>query len=199
MAAEKLETGIRQEQIINAALALIGAKGVAELSIAGVARRVGLVPSAIYRHFKSKDEVLEATILHIRRRLAENARAARNGSSNPVESLYVLLRLHIELIRENRGILHIVFSDSVHSGRPRRKRRMYQIIAGYLGQVAEIITEGQAEGRIRQDADAHTLAVMFLGLIQTAAFLSHMSNGDFDVTRHAKSAWQVFHQAVIRS
>jgi AcrR family transcriptional regulator len=63
MATERLETDIRQDQITQAALGLVAAKGVAELSIAGVARRVGLVPSAIYRHFKSKDEVLEPPCL----------------------------------------------------------------------------------------------------------------------------------------
>ena len=87
MATEKLETEVRQQQIAQAALALVAAKGVAELSMAGVAQRLGLVPSAIYRHFKSKDEVLDATILHIRQRLMENVRAARVSTADPVECL----------------------------------------------------------------------------------------------------------------
>lgn len=196
MATEKLETGIRQDQITQAALGLVAAKGVAELSIAGVARRVGLVPSAIYRHFKSKDEVLDATILHIRQRLMENVRAARTSTSDPVECLHRLLKLHIDLVRENRGILHIVFSDSVYSGRPRRKRRMYQIIDGYLEQVGDLITQGQVEGRIRRDLDSRTLSVMFLGLIQPGAILWHMSDGEFDVSKHAENGWEVFRRAI---
>ncbi|HKV78797.1 MAG TPA: TetR/AcrR family transcriptional regulator [Candidatus Sulfotelmatobacter sp.] len=111
----------------------------------GVARRVGLVPSAIYRHFKSKDEVLEATISHIRWRLMENVRAARNSTSDPVKCLRCLLKLHVDLVRENRGILHIVFSDSVYSGRPGRKGRMYRTIDGYRGQIASFISQGHRQ------------------------------------------------------
>lgn len=196
MATEKLETEIRQEQITQAALGLVAAKGVAELSIAGVARRVGLVPSAIYRHFKSKDEVLDATILHIRQQLMKNVHTARTSKSDPVECLHHLLKLHVDLIRENRGILHIVFSESVYGGRPRRKRRMYRIIDGYLGQIAEIICQGQAEGCIRRGLDSRTLSVMFLGLIQPAAILWHMSDGEFDVSQHAESGWEVFQSAI---
>lgn len=196
MATEKLETEIRQEQITQAALGLVAAKGVAELSIAGVARRVGLVPSAIYRHFKSKDEVLDATILHIRQQLANNVRTARTSKSDPVECLHHLLKLHVDLIRENRGILHIVFSESVYSGRPRRKRRMYQVIDGYLEQIGDLIAQGQVEGRIRRDLDSRTLSVMFLGLIQPGAILWHMSDGEFDVSKHAESGWEVFQRAI---
>ncbi len=54
MAREKLDTEIRQEQIAQAALSLIASRGIKGLSVAAVARRVGLVPSGIYRHFKGK-------------------------------------------------------------------------------------------------------------------------------------------------
>ena len=47
MAAEKLDTEIRQDQIAAAALEVLGARGVGELSMADIARRVGLAPSAI--------------------------------------------------------------------------------------------------------------------------------------------------------
>lgn len=69
---------------------------------------------------------------------------------------------------------------------------MYQAVAAYLKRVAEIITDGQACGLICPGPDADTLAVMFLGLIQPAAFLSHMSDGEFDVTEQAENAWELF-------
>ena len=72
MAAEKLKTTIRKEQIVEAALEVIAAQGVRGLSVSRVARRVGLVPSAIYRHFKGKQEVLDAVVSLIERRLMEN-------------------------------------------------------------------------------------------------------------------------------
>ena len=62
MAEAKLQTRIRREQIAEAALQLVASEGVKRLSIAAAARRVGLVPSGIYRHFKSKDAMLDAVL-----------------------------------------------------------------------------------------------------------------------------------------
>ncbi len=104
MRARKLNTQIRKEQIARAALDLIGRGGLQGLSIAAIARRVGLVPSAIYRHFKSKGHVLDAIPDLFREALLGNVRVVREASSDALEHLRQLLAQHVRLIRENRGI-----------------------------------------------------------------------------------------------
>lgn len=47
---------------MQVALDLISVEGVPSLSIVGIAERVGIVPSALYRHFKSKDHVLDGVL-----------------------------------------------------------------------------------------------------------------------------------------
>ena len=59
MRAEKQHSEVRQDQIVKAAMALIAEQGLKGLSVAAVARRVGLVPSALYRHFKEKRKSLK--------------------------------------------------------------------------------------------------------------------------------------------
>lgn len=192
MALEKLETEIRQEQIAKAAIALIASKGVRELNMAEVAKRVGLVPSAIYRHFDGKDALIDSIIMHIRRGLESNVKKALEGSADELEQLEALLTMHVELIRQNRGILHVVLSAEVFNSHPERKAKIYQMVKGYLGKVAAIIAQGQKSGRIRTGIDPGTVSVMFFGLIQPAAILSQMSDGEFDPVRHAHKAWKVF-------
>ena len=80
MRAPKINTEIRQEQIAEAAIELIAAEGVNSLSIAGIAERVGIVPSAFYRHYKSKDEVLDAILDQLRIKLLGNVTAVRKES-----------------------------------------------------------------------------------------------------------------------
>lgn len=196
MAAEKLDTYIRKEQIAEAVLALVASHGVKALSMARVARRVGLVPSAIYRHFASKEEMLDTAIDHIEAKLLGNVQAVSQESLDPLERLRGLLVRHVRLIRENQGIPRIIFSQDVYSGRPERKIRVHHMIRGYLRQVGEIVQQGQQRGQIRPDIDADSVSVMFLGMIQPAAILWHLSDGGFDVTRHAERAWKIFSQAI---
>ena len=73
---------------------------------------------------------------------------------------------------------------------------MYRIIDGHLEQIAEIISQGQVRSRICQDQNSRTLSVMFLGLMQPAVILWHMSDGEFDLNKHAENAWEVFHKSI---
>ncbi|MCI0540846.1 MAG: TetR/AcrR family transcriptional regulator, partial [Verrucomicrobiales bacterium] len=175
---------------------LIAKQGLKRLSIASVARRIGLVPSAIYRHFENKDQMLDAAIDHIGEMLLTNVRIVCEETTGPVERLHRLLMRHIRLIRENVGIPRVVFSEEVYNGRPERKATVYAMISKYLDRVATIVREGQEQNRIRRDVDPKTVALMFLGLVQPVAILWHMSDGKLEVTRHTEKAWKVFSEAI---
>ncbi len=194
--SQKLDTLIRQEQIAQAALQLVSRHGLANLSLARVAEQVGLVPSAIYRHFANKDAVIQAMLELIRERLLGNLRKARRETADPLEQLHRLLLLHTSLVRENQGIPRLVFSEDLLHDHPQRKAKIYQTICLYLNRVADILRQGQEQGSIRGDLDADTLSVMFLGLLQPAVILYHMSDGVFDVNRQAEQAWQVFRETI---
>ena len=119
MAEAKLDTQIRREQIAEAALSLVANQGLRRLSMAAVARRVGLVPSGIYRHFKNKDEMLAAVLDRIEERLLANVQAAGEESADPLECLKGVLMRHIRFIREGTG--HS--ADHLFRRRPRRRTR----------------------------------------------------------------------------
>ena len=51
--------------------------------MAALARRVGLVPSGIYRHFKNKDEILAAVFDRVEERLLANV-AGRPARKTPI-------------------------------------------------------------------------------------------------------------------
>ena len=192
MRAEKLSTEVRQDQIAHAALQLIGEEGMQGLSLAAIARRVGLVPSAIYRHYRSKGEVLDATIEHLGTRLLHNLDLAAGESGEPLDRLHDLLMRHVRLIRENQAIPRIIFSEAVYGGHPDRKQKVRAIITRYMEGIAGFVRDGQAKGRIRPDADPGVAAVHFLGLIVPAAILWHLTDGRFDVTRQAERAWRIY-------
>jgi len=196
MRATKTNTAIRQDQIARSALALISRNGFHRLSMAGVARTVGVVPSGIYRHYRNKDEVLEAVLELISRRLLGNVAAAKAETSDALERLERVLMAHVKLIRSDVPIPRVVFSEVVFTGHPRHQKGVHRMFQEYLGQVADIIREGQRAGRLRVGLAPDTLSVMFLGLVQPAAILSLMSGGEFDVAGHAERAWQIFSEMI---
>jgi AcrR family transcriptional regulator len=186
----------RREQIARVALDLIAHHGLKGLSMAAVARRLGLVPSAIYRHFRSKDELIDATLELIAARLEHNVREATRVPGDSLDVVGRLLELHIELIRDAQAIPRLIFSDEVHWRRPERKRRIHAMLAHYLEHIAEAVRAGQRAGRIRADLDPETVGFMYLGLIQPAGVLWYLTDGRFDVTRQVRKAWGVLRSAI---
>ena len=197
MSEEKLDTQIRREQIAQAALELVASQGLKRLSMAAVARRVGLVPSGIYRHFHSKAEILHAVLDRIRQRLTENVQAACHEHSDPLECLHDVLMRHIRFIREGRAIPRIIFSDDFHGGHPELKEKVLSIFGQYSGQLADIVRRGQEQGTVRGDLDPATVAMMVFGIVLPAGILWHLTEGGFDVTRHAARAWEMIRSAIV--
>jgi AcrR family transcriptional regulator len=196
MPRERLHTEVRREQLADATLAVVADHGLRGLSVAAVARRVGLTPSAIYRHFPSKDAMLDAVLDRMRERLHGAIAAARAETDDPVDALHRLLTRHLQLLRRNRALPRVVLSDDYHLGHPERRQRLLGVFSGYLEGVADIIRQGQRDGCIRSDVNARSLAILFLGLVQPAGVLWTLSDGRFDITGQARAAWPIFEQSL---
>ncbi len=196
MRAEKQTSETRKRQIAGAAMSLIAREGVKGLSVAAVARKVGLVPSALYRHYKGKEEILEATLILVKDLIMENIRSVQKESPSPLEQLKLLMVRHIEMIQEFQAIPRIIFSDEVSASQPLRRAVLFNIVKGILEQVAKLVTQGQRLGQIKPKLDPDTVSVIFLGLVQPPAILWYLSQGSFDISKHMKKAWPVFEKAI---
>lgn len=192
MRARKTKTEIRREQIADAALQLMAQQGPRSLNLVALPRRVGIVPSAIYRHYPGKDAVFDTVLDLIADRFQENVNAARQEARNALERLYRLLDRHLQLLRTNMAIPRIVLSEEVFNRNRARRQRVHSIIQDYLAEVAQIVREGQRDGSIRPDVSAETASVMFLGSIHPAVILWLTSDGAFDVAGRANEAWLMF-------
>jgi AcrR family transcriptional regulator len=196
MVKERLKTAIRHDQIAEAALDIVRSEGIKGLSVVAVAEKVGLVPSAVYRHFKNKSEIVDAVLGLIQTRLNQRYQDVIQQKLKPVEKLNLLLCRHVELINSNNAIPRIIFSEEVTGGMPEKQERLYGIIRDVIRNVAAVVTEGQNNGTIRRDLPAENIAVSFLGMIQPAAIIWNLSEGEFDLIRHSKHAWKMFQDAI---
>lgn len=131
MSTVKYATEIRREQIAQAALELIAAEGMKSFNIARLAQRVGFAPSAMYHHFKGKDEILDSVLDLLQNRLRENADTVRLKTRDPIKQLNLLLTAHTQLILGFSALPRILFSEDVYGANSTRKARLNRIIMNY--------------------------------------------------------------------
>ncbi len=196
MRARKTNTEIRREQIAQAALDVVERHGLRGLSVARVARAVGVVTSGLYRHYPGKDDVLDTVLDLIAARMEANVAQVRAIEGSALERLHELLARHVELIRRNSAIPRVVFSDELLHGKACQRRRMYAMIRGFLREVEQLVRDGRQEGCVRADVNPEAASVLFLGLIQPAVVLWTMSHGTFDIRKHAEAGWELFIKAI---
>jgi AcrR family transcriptional regulator len=196
MKKKRFGTDIRRDQIAEAALEIVRTEGIRGLSVSAVADKVGFVPSAVYRHYKNKGEIVGAVLQLIQTRLNAHFDEVVKQDIDPVEKLRLLLTRHIELISNNNAIPRIIFSEEVLGGMPEKRQQLYGIIRDVIRNVSAIVSQGQKRGAIRSDLAAENIAVSFLGMIQPAAVIWSLSDGEFDLVQHSRNAWRLFSAAI---
>lgn len=190
----KQKTAVRREQIANAALAIVAAGGLRALSMTALARRVGLAPSAIYRHFPNKDAVLAAALERFRDAVLKNVRTVCDETPKSLERLHRLLVRQARLIRDNATIMpRMAFAEDASA---RGRDLAASVLGEFLAAMTEIVREGQSVGEIRRDVSAGTVALMVFGILQPAALVWHLRRGQFDVARHVEEGWQTLRRGI---
>lgn len=191
---EKKATETRREEIISASLRLIEKNGLDNLSVAEIAAEINLVPSAIYRHFDGKDEIIDNLIDFVDSSLQANAARVTKSEGDAVKKLELLYELHTDFLKTQPAIPRIMFSLLAGNKNPQLKTRIISVIAAYVAQVRNILAEGQPDGDIALAIDPTAAAMLFVGMIQPLIILSQA--GDSPVDTFKQAMWAVYARGI---
>jgi len=189
---EKKSTRVRKEEIIQAALEVVGKNGVRALTITAIAASAGMSEANIYRHFSGKDDIYSAVAEFIGSSVMSNASAIAGGSRKPLEKLETIYFSHVALIIEHPGIPRFVFSDDIHLGQRNLADTLALRIGNYIETITGVIAAGIAEGDLKPDLSSRETALTLLGMIQFTALRWTISNASFQIRPEAEKLWQNF-------
>ena len=189
---EKKSTRVRKEEIVQAALEVVGSKGVRALTISAIANSAGMSEANIYRHFSGKDEIYSALAEFIGNGVMAKAATIAGGSRKPLEKLETIFFSHIALITEHPGIPRFVFSDDIHLGQRSLADALALRIGNYIETITGVIAAGVAEGELRPGLSPRETALTMLGMIQFTALRWTISNASFEIRPEAEKLWQNF-------
>jgi AcrR family transcriptional regulator len=116
--------GNLREALVEATRALIEEKGPLGFTVAEAARAAGVSPAAPYRHFKGRDDLVEAVALKGFIRFADRLeRATEGGEAAPLAAFSAAGAAYLAFARENPGYYIAMFESGVSvAGDPELKR-----------------------------------------------------------------------------
>jgi AcrR family transcriptional regulator len=153
----------RREEIADAILRIVGERGLPSVTMNAIAAEVGLTSGALFRHFSSRDEMLEVAV---RQGLARIEETYPDGDGPPLERLLELARRRIRLLGSDPGLSWLLRSEQALLTLPAAAvSAIRAMVARSRGYILDALSEAAAEGSIRTDIDAEVLLVPFAGTV----------------------------------
>jgi AcrR family transcriptional regulator len=198
MAEERKTTGQRQKQIIDAARKLIIANGSEHITIKGIAEEVGISEAAIYRHFKSKKDILGLLVEHIEQNLVRDMSKASSSKYTSIHTIDKALRSHISAIEQRKGISFQVIAEIISLGDKDLNNKTTNTINTYITNLKELLARGVSAKEIRADINLDAAATLLFCMIQGLVNMWALSNYSFNLEKKYVLLWNIFRESVIR-
>ncbi|MGH1562579.1 TetR/AcrR family transcriptional regulator [Mumia sp. DW29H23] len=104
---------IRRAEILAAAIPLFERDGFANVSLGRIAEAVGLAPSAIYRHYPGKVDILAAACLQAAGLLSQSVEQALRGCADPHAAVAALAETYVAYSFEHRSLTSVAEAELV--------------------------------------------------------------------------------------
>lgn len=188
-------TAERQQEIEQAVLDLIATEGTQGLTMARIAARTGVSEAALYRHFRSKIDIIYATISaafdQVMNKLTQSA-----GSGDATTRLHRVFVAHLQFIEQHPGVARILFSDEIHFNAAELRRELNSRVGRLLQFVGEIIAAGVESGELSSAIDVGAAAALYLGLIQTQLLLWSVNEKRGRLMSGAEQLWALYERVL---
>lgn len=162
-----LEEQNRKTEIVNACLRIMDSSGIKGLTVARIAQEVGFSESALYRHFKSKNEIIRFILEEASLMAKHQFQIVKDSNQDSRKQLRKLMQLHLEFLEDYPGIFRIIYTDEMHIGETYLLEMLDKMVNQLIGFIKQIIDEGKLKGEIKPEVDSSLAAIHCLGIIQT--------------------------------
>ena len=186
------KSDVRREQIAEAVLDILCVEGMGGLTATKVAKAVGLVPSALYRHYSGKLEMLEAGVELLGERVGTRLEQCAAGDDDPLAALRRMLDALTGMLHEMQVVPRVLFSDETMTGHAEYKGVIFKLQQRVLGTALRHIATAQRLGMVRNDIPPDRLAIAYIGMFVPLAVLYHSTGGGIDLQSHLDANWQFF-------
>lgn len=179
----KKDLSKRQSEIVHAAIKLIGAGGIQALTIKNLSSEIGVAESAIYRHFKSKTEVLRTLLDYLKFMINARADSISNLKASPFRKIKKMIESHLKLFAENPPYAVVVLSDGLYKNEKDLQERIINIMEKMKSTFLKIVDEGKKAGEIRKDISTDQIAFIIMGSVRLTITQWSLSGFSFDLEK----------------
>ena len=170
----------RQLEIVEAAGRLLTRSGLCGLTIKNLAQEMHFAESALYRHFKSKEDILVSLLEYLANNIDERLQKI-SFSDREDENFATLFRNQFRFFNEKPYFVVAVFSDGLMEENQHINEMILKLIRVKVKYLTQIIQNGQKKGIFTSDIPSERLVDIIMGAFQLQMLKWRISHFQFDI------------------
>jgi AcrR family transcriptional regulator len=193
---KRRSTELRRTQIADAARTVAVKYGSEHVTVRRIAKEIGVSEGALYRHFKSKHDILSLMVERIQEDLVTDIKEGAAGQT-PLGTLDSALRNHMSSMEQRKGVSFQVIAEIISLGDKKLNRQASEALDKYAGHIRDLLSEGIEAGEIRRDVDPEKAATLITAAIQGLVSRWALSNYGFNLEQEYDSVWSMLRAAIV--
>lgn len=185
-----VEISNRQLEIIEAAGKILTESGINGLTTKNLAEKVGFRESALYRHFKGKEEIIVTLLQYLAGNMDERYTHAISAEQTPEEKFKTLFQSQFAFFDKNPHFVVAVFSDGLMEESLRINEAILKIMAVKMKHLMPIIIEGQQKNVFTKRLTSEELTHIIMGSFRLQMYKWRVVNFQFDIERNGENTIQ---------
>lgn len=176
-----MEIKERQLEIIEAAGEILTESGIAGLTTKNLAAKMGFAESALYRHFKGKEEIILTMLRYLSTDMDSRLINSTKDIESPEEKLKAAFNNQFEFFKKNPHFLVAIFSDGLLEESNAINEAILQIMGTKRKHLLQIIQQGQKQKQFTDALSADELVHIIMGSFRLHMLQWRLSGFTFDL------------------
>lgn len=186
----------RRAVTVEAVVELAAEQNPGDITTAAIAKHMGLTQGALFRHFPSKDAILQAVIEWVAERLLSRVDKAAQATSSPLAALEAMFMAHIDFVASHPGVPRMLFGELQRAEDTPAKRMARTLVCRYGERLTTLIEAGKAAGELAAEVNTAAAATLFIGTIQGLVMQSLLSGDIQRIRTDAPGVFAIYQRGV---
>ncbi len=186
----------RREMTVETVVDLAAEQNPADITTGAIAKRMGVSQGALFRHFSSKDAILQAVMKWVSERLLARIDKATTIAASPLEAIEAAFMAHIHFIAEHPGVPRMLFVELQRTEQTMAKRMARTLLQVYGARLGRLFMDGKRGGLLLASLDEKAAATLFIGMVQGLAMQSHIEGNVKRIRESAPGVFALYRRSV---
>lgn len=182
----------RQMEIIEASGRILASRGISALTIKNLAAEIGFVESALYRHFKSKEDIIVLLIRYLNHNIQSRFEPILAQDISSEDKLKQLFNSQFTYLSQNPHFVVVALSDGLIDEKDIIKNEVIKIFLYKMGIIINLFEEGLKNGEWNTPLPPEDLIHFLMGGFRLIMFKWKFSAFSFDLPKEGNHMIQQF-------